>query len=169
MRASWERGRIFERSVAERPEEDNWVFYEGPPTANGLPGIHHVLARAFKDLFPRYQTMRGHRVVRKGGWDTHGLPVEVEVEKELGFKSKQDIEAYGIDAFNQLCKESGNRYIREWVEFTHRVGFWLDLDHPYITYETPYMESVWSLLKTMTGPRSPVNGVQGRCPTVRAA
>ena len=93
--------------------------------------------------------MRGHRVVRKGGWDTHGLPVEVEVEKELGFKSKQDIEAYGIAEFNRRCKESGNRYIKEWVEFTHRVGFWLDLDNPYITYETPYMESVWSLLKTM--------------------
>ncbi len=149
VRAFWEQDHIFQRSVDERPEANSWVFYEGPPTANGLPGLHHVLARAFKDLFPRYQTMRGHRVVRKGGWDTHGLPVEVEVEKELGFKTKQDIEAYGIDKFNQKCKESGNRYIREWVEFTHRVGFWLDLDHPYITYETPYMESVWSLLKNM--------------------
>jgi isoleucyl-tRNA synthetase len=149
VREFWEANRIFQRSVDERPEDRDWVFYEGPPTANGLPGLHHVLARAFKDLFPRYKTMRGHRVVRKGGWDTHGLPVEVEVEKELGFKSKQDIEAYGIDRFNQKCKESGNRYITEWVEFTHRVGFWLDLEHPYITYETPYMESVWSLLKNM--------------------
>ncbi|MGB2939227.1 MAG: isoleucine--tRNA ligase [Candidatus Dormiibacterota bacterium] len=149
VRTFWEANRVFQRSVEERPKDKNWVFYEGPPTANGLPGLHHVLARAFKDLFPRYKTMRGHRVVRKGGWDTHGLPVEVEVEKELGFTSKLDIEAYGIDRFNQKCKESGNRYIKEWVEFTHRVGFWLDLDHPYITYETPYMESVWSLLKNM--------------------
>jgi isoleucyl-tRNA synthetase len=149
VRQFWEREQIFKRSVDERPADRNWVFYEGPPTANGLPGIHHVLARAFKDLFPRYKTMRGHRVVRKGGWDTHGLPVEVEVEKELGFKTKQDIEAYGIAAFNQKCKESGNRYIREWVEFTHRMGYWLDLDDPYITYETPYMESVWHLLKQM--------------------
>ncbi|MEA2682676.1 MAG: isoleucyl-tRNA synthetase [Chloroflexota bacterium] len=149
VRATWEKEGIFQRSVDDRPEDNSWVFYEGPPTANGMPGIHHVLARAFKDLFPRYKTMRGHRVVRKGGWDTHGLPVEVEVEKQLGFKSKQDIEAYGIDAFNELCMESGNRYIREWVEFTHRLGFWLDLDNPYITWQTPYMESVWALLKTM--------------------
>ncbi|MEA2644965.1 MAG: isoleucyl-tRNA synthetase [Chloroflexota bacterium] len=149
VRARWEAEGIFKRSVEERPADRSWVFYEGPPTANGLPGLHHVLARAFKDLFPRYKTMQGHRVVRKGGWDTHGLPVEVEVEKELGFKGKQDIEAYGIAAFNEKCRESGNRYIREWEEFTHRVGFWLDLDNPYITYETPYMESVWAVLKSM--------------------
>ena len=149
VRAFWEAERIFQRSVEERPADNPWVFFEGPPTANGLPGVHHVLARAFKDLFPRYKTMRGHRVVRKAGWDTHGLPVEVEVEKELGFKTKQDIEEYGIARFNEKCKESGNRYIKEWVEFTHRVGYWLDLDDPYVTYETPYMESVWSLLKTM--------------------
>jgi isoleucyl-tRNA synthetase len=147
VRAFWERESIFKRSVDERPEENGWVFYEGPPTANGLPGIHHVLARSFKDLFPRYKTMRGFRVVRKGGWDTHGLPVEVEVEKELGFKTKQDIERFGIDAFNKLCMESGNRYIEQWVEFTHRMGYWLDLDDPYITYQTPYMESVWAVLK----------------------
>lgn len=149
VRGFWERENIFRRSVDERPAEKSWVFYEGPPTANGLPGIHHVLARSFKDLFPRYKTMRGHRVVRKGGWDTHGLPVEVEVEKELGFKSKQDIERFGIDAFNELCMESGNRYIEQWVEFTHRMGYWLDLEDPYITYQTPYMESVWALLKRM--------------------
>ncbi|HEV3231941.1 MAG TPA: isoleucine--tRNA ligase, partial [Candidatus Dormibacteraeota bacterium] len=141
-----------EKNRADDPAEPArppFIFYEGPPTANGLPGVHHVLARAFKDLFPRYKTMRGHRVVRKGGWDTHGLPVEVEVEKELGLELKSDIEKYGIDAFNRRCRESGNRYIKEWVEFTHRTGYWLDLDNPYVTYETPYMESVWSLLKTM--------------------
>ncbi|MGI8608812.1 MAG: isoleucine--tRNA ligase [Candidatus Dormibacteria bacterium] len=149
VREFWEREQVLKRSVQERPEENSWVFYEGPPTANGLPGIHHVLARSFKDLYPRYKTMRGHRVVRKGGWDTHGLPVEVEVEKELGFKSKQDIERFGIDAFNELCMESGNRYIKQWVEFTHRMGYWLDLEDPYITYQTPYMESVWALLKKM--------------------
>jgi isoleucyl-tRNA synthetase len=149
VRAFWERDSIFKRSVDERPDDNGWVFYEGPPTANGLPGIHHVLARSFKDLFPRYKTMRGFRVVRKGGWDTHGLPVEVEVEKELGFKTKQDIERFGIDAFNRLCMESGNRYIKQWVEFTHRMGYWLDLDDPYITYQTPYMESVWAVLKKM--------------------
>ncbi|GAC1335084.1 MAG: isoleucine--tRNA ligase [Candidatus Dormibacteria bacterium] len=149
VRERWERDRIFQRSVEERPRENSWVFYEGPPTANGLPGIHHVLARAFKDLFPRYHTMRGKRVVRKGGWDTHGLPVEVEVEKQEGFKSKQDIEAFGIAAFNELCMESGNRYIKEWVEFTHRMGYWLDLEDPYITYRTPYMESVWAILKRL--------------------
>ncbi|MDQ6748603.1 MAG: isoleucine--tRNA ligase, partial [Candidatus Dormibacteraeota bacterium] len=149
VREAWEREGTFRRSVDERPVENSWVFYEGPPTANGRPGVHHVLARSFKDLFPRYKTMRGHRVVRKGGWDTHGLPVEVEVEKELGFKTKQDIEAYGIAAFNEKCKESGNRYIREWVEFTHRMGYWLELEDPYITYETPYMESVWAVLKQM--------------------
>ncbi|MFN2463964.1 MAG: isoleucine--tRNA ligase [Candidatus Dormibacteria bacterium] len=149
IRERWERDNIFRRSVEERPEDKTWVFYEGPPTANGLPGIHHVLARAFKDLFPRYMTMRGHRVVRKGGWDTHGLPVEIEVEKRLGFKSKQDIEAFGIDAFNEECMGSGNKYIKEWVEFTHRMGYWLDLDDPYITYQTPYMESVWAILKKL--------------------
>ncbi|MFN2465289.1 MAG: isoleucine--tRNA ligase [Candidatus Dormibacteria bacterium] len=149
VREAWERESTFKRSVEERPAASSWVFYEGPPTANGLPGIHHVLARAFKDLFPRYKTMRGHRVVRKGGWDTHGLPVEVEVEKQQGFKSKQDIEAFGIEAFNRLCMESGNRYIREWVEFTHRMGYWIDLDDPYITYQTPYMESVWAILKRL--------------------
>jgi isoleucyl-tRNA synthetase len=149
VRAAWEREGTFRRSVEGRPADNSWVFYEGPPTANGKPGVHHVLARSFKDLFPRYKTMRGFRVVRKGGWDTHGLPVEVEVEKELGFKTKQDIEAYGIAAFNDKCKESGNRYIKEWVEFTHRLGYWLDLDDPYVTYETPYMESVWAVLKQM--------------------
>ncbi|HEY8739899.1 MAG TPA: isoleucine--tRNA ligase [Candidatus Dormibacteraeota bacterium] len=149
VRQFWEREAIFRRSVEERPAGKTFVFFEGPPTANGVPGIHHVPGRSFKDLFPRYKTMRGHRVVRKGGWDTHGLPVEVEVEKKLGFKTKQDIETFGIAAFNEMCMDSGNRYIKEWVEFTHRLGYWLDLDDPYITYNTPYMESVWAVLKRM--------------------
>jgi isoleucyl-tRNA synthetase len=147
VRAFWEEGKIFQRSVEERPAENTWVFYEGPPTANGLPHMGHVVQRTLKDLFPRFHTMLGARVVRKAGWDTHGLPVEIEVEKELGFTAKKQVEEYGIAAFNQKCKESVFRYIDIWTEFTHQLGFWLDLEHPYITYETPYMESVWAILK----------------------
>jgi isoleucyl-tRNA synthetase len=147
VRAFWEEGKIFQRSVEERPAENTWVFYEGPPTANGLPHMGHVVQRTLKDLFPRFHTMLGARVVRKAGWDTHGLPVEIEVEKELGFTAKKQVEEYGVAAFNQKCKESVFRYIDVWTEFTHQLGFWLDLEHPYITYETPYMESVWAILK----------------------
>jgi len=147
VREFWEKERIFQRSVEERPAENTWVFYEGPPTANGLPHMGHVVQRTLKDLFPRYHTMRGQRVVRKGGWDTHGLPVEIEVEKELGLTSKQQVEEYGIAAFNEKCRASVFRYINQWTEFTHRLGLWLDLDNPYITYQTPYMESVWNILK----------------------
>jgi isoleucyl-tRNA synthetase len=147
IRAFWEDEKIFQRSVEERPEDNSWVFYEGPPTANGLPHMGHVVQRTIKDLFPRFHTMRGARVVRKAGWDTHGLPVEIEVEKELGFTAKKQVEEYGVAAFNQKCKDSVFRYIDIWTEFTHQLGFWLDLEHPYITYETPYMESVWAILK----------------------
>ncbi|MEK7083356.1 MAG: class I tRNA ligase family protein, partial [Patescibacteria group bacterium] len=122
-------------------------FYEGPPTANGSPGIHHVEARAFKDLIPRYKTMRGFHVPRKAGWDTHGLPVEIQVEKELGLKIKQDIETYGIAPFNAKAKESVWRYKEEWDRLTKRMGFWLDLEHPYITYDPFYMESLWWIIK----------------------
>lgn len=127
--------------------EHRFVFFEGPPTANGRPGIHHVLARAFKDLICRYKTLRGFRVGRKAGWDTHGLPVELEVEKQLGLKSKKDIEAYGVGAFNKKCKESVWTYKDEWEKLTRRMGFWLDLAHPYVTYETGYMESLWWIMK----------------------
>jgi isoleucyl-tRNA synthetase len=126
-----------------------YVFFEGPPTANGRPGVHHVLARVFKDMFPRYKAMQGFHISRRGGWDTHGLPVEIEVEKRLGFTNKQQIEDYGIAKFNQLCKESVFTYIKDWEKLTDRIGFWVDLDDAYITYKNEYIESVWWLLKSI--------------------
>jgi isoleucyl-tRNA synthetase len=143
----WREHRIFERSVEERPADKVFSFYEGPPTANGNPGIHHVLARAFKDVVPRYQTMRGFRVPRKGGWDTHGLPVELEVERELGLSSKREIEEYGVEAFNQKCRESVFRYVSEWERMTDRIGFWIDTDNAYVTYSSEYVESAWWIFK----------------------
>jgi isoleucyl-tRNA synthetase len=142
----WERNDIFARSVEERPESNPFVFYEGPPTANGKPGVHHVIARLCKDLVCRYKTMRGYRVVRKAGWDTHGLPVEIEVEAELGIDRKEQIEEYGVAEFNAKCRESVFRYEKEWREFTRRIGFWLDMHDPYITCENDYIESVWYIL-----------------------
>ena len=122
-------------------------LHEGPPAANGRPGIHHILARSFKDIIPRYKTMAGFSVPRRAGWDTHGLPVELEVEKKLGLKSKKEIEKFGIAEFNQKCKESVWQYKDEWEKLTERMGFWLDLKNPYVTYENSYIESVWSILK----------------------
>ncbi|MBI2278811.1 MAG: class I tRNA ligase family protein [Candidatus Brennerbacteria bacterium] len=145
--AYWRANRVFEASLAKTAKGKQFVFYEGPPTANGRPGIHHVLARAFKDIIPRYKTMRGFHVPRRGGWDTHGLPVEIEVEKALGLKSKKEIEKFGIAAFNAQCKESVWKYKDEWERLTERMGFWLDMNHPYITYENRYMEAVWGILK----------------------
>ena len=126
-----------------------WVFYEGPPTANGRPGIHHVWARLFKDLYPRFHTMRGRHVARKGGWDCHGLPVEVEVEKELGIHSKHEIEAFGIGEFNRLCRESVQRYVDDFESLTKRIGMWLDTDDAYWTLDNSYIESVWWLFRQM--------------------
>ncbi len=145
----WKREKIFEKSMAQREGKPRFVFYEGPPTANGRPGIHHVLARVFKDLFPRYKTMKGYFVPRKAGWDTHGLPVEVEVEKKLGFSGKQDIENYGIAEFNKLCKQSVWEYVQEWEKQTERIGYWADLENAYITYENKYIETGWWALKTL--------------------
>lgn len=145
----WKENEIFRRSVDERPEDKLFVFYEGPPTANARPGIHHVLARVFKDLIPRYKTMQGYRVPRKAGWDTHGLPVELEIEKELGLKSKPEIEAYGIAAFNEKCRESVGRYVEEWTRLSERIAFWADLDHPYVTYHNEYIESCWWIFKSL--------------------
>ncbi|HUO75699.1 MAG TPA: class I tRNA ligase family protein, partial [Candidatus Paceibacterota bacterium] len=145
----WEENRIFERSVSQRLGREPWVFFEGPPTANGSPGIHHFISRCFKDLYCRYQTMKGRYVLRKGGWDTHGLPVELQVERELGFTNKKDIETYGVAAYNKKCRESVWKYKAEWERFTHRIGFWLDLDDPYVTYETPYMESLWHIIASI--------------------
>jgi isoleucyl-tRNA synthetase len=145
----WKERDIFRKSVEQRSEERTYVFYEGPPTANAAPGIHHVLARAFKDLFPRYKTMRGYRVPRKGGWDTHGLPVELAVEKELGFKTKADIEEYGVEAFNRLCRESVFRYVKEWELLTDRIAFWVDLENAYRTYDDSYIETGWWIIKRL--------------------
>ncbi len=143
----WVKNRIFEKSIESRPKKKAFVFYEGPPTANGRPGIHHVLARSFKDIICRYKTMRGFRVERKAGWDTHGLPVEIEVEKELGFKNKTQIEEYGIEKFNEKAKESVWKYKKDWEELTQKMGFWIDLKHPYITFEPYYIETIWWILK----------------------
>jgi isoleucyl-tRNA synthetase len=144
----WKDARIFERSLAQREGQPEWIFYEGPPTANNKPGIHHVEARVFKDIFCRYQTMQGHYVARKAGWDCHGLPVEVEVEKELGLTSKRQIEdEIGIERFVELCRASVQRYVAEWEPFTDRIGFWVDLDEAYWTMTPDYVETVWWLLK----------------------
>ncbi len=143
----WKRLDIFKKTLAKESPEGEFVFYEGPPTANGRPGIHHLISRAFKDVIPRYKTMRGFHVSRKGGWDTHGLPVEIETEKMLGLKSKKDIEAYGIARFNEKCKESVWTYVNEWREFTERVGYWVDIDNAYVTYYPQYIESVWNIVK----------------------
>ena len=144
---TWKIRHIFEKSEKQRRGASEYVFYEGPPTANGLPGVHHVLARAFKDIFPRYKTMRGYHVIRRGGWDTHGLPVEIEVEKQLGFNSKSQIEEYGIAPFNELCRKSAFDYIQDWEKLTDRIAFWVDLENAYVTYTNDYIESVWSILK----------------------
>jgi len=143
----WKKENVFKKTLDERKGFPEYVFYEGPPTANGRPGVHHVLARAFKDIFPRFKTMRGYYVSRRGGWDTHGLPVEIEVEKQLGFTNKQEIEDYGIDQFNTKCRESAFTYIQEWEKLTDRIGFWVDLETAYITFKNSYIESIWWILK----------------------
>lgn len=145
----WKKHDIFHESMKSREGGPEYVFFEGPPTANGKPGVHHVLARVFKDMFPRYKSMNGYHVLRRGGWDTHGLPVEIEVEKRLGFTNKQDIEDYGIAKFNELCRDSVFTYIQDWEKLTDRIAFWVDLDDAYITYKNEYIESVWFLLKSI--------------------
>ncbi|OGI65785.1 hypothetical protein A3A95_01495 [Candidatus Nomurabacteria bacterium RIFCSPLOWO2_01_FULL_39_18] len=143
----WKGKNIFNKTLEKKSLKGEFIFYEGPPTANGKPGIHHLEARAFKDAIPRYKTMQGFNVRRKGGWDTHGLPVELQVEKKLGLNSKKAIEEYGIAKFNQQCKESVWEYLDVWNKFTKRIGFWLDQENPYITYENDYIESLWSIVK----------------------
>src|SRR4030066_1537953 len=145
----WKSSRIFEKSLKKTEGGKKFVFYEGPPTANGAPGVHHVLARVYKDIFPRYKTMKGYYVSRKAGWDTHGLPVELEVEKELNINSKIEIEKIGIGKFNQLCKQSVMRYEGEWQKLTERIGFWLDMDDAYLTFKNNYIETVWWILKSI--------------------
>lgn len=149
MLARWREEGVFERSLTARAEAPVWSFYEGPPTANGRPGSHHVLARVFKDVYPRYKTMCGFRVPRKAGWDCHGLPVELEVEKQLGISSKQEIEEFGIAEFNRRCRESVFEYVEEWNKLTERIAFWIDLDNPYVTLEDDYIESVWWSLRRL--------------------
>jgi len=146
----WGEARIFEKSLALREGAPTFVFYEGPPTANGHPGSHHAISRIFKDIFPRFKTMRGFSVPRKAGWDTHGLPVELEIERQLGINGKQQIEAYGIAAFNELCKKSVLAYLAEWERFTARIGFWLDTSDAYYTFTNDYIETVWWLLRQIS-------------------
>ena len=143
----WEQNAIFHQSVKAHKGQSSWTFFEGPPTANGMPGTHHIEARVFKDVFPRYQTMKGHQVVRKAGWDCHGLPVEIAVEKELGFSGKGDIEKFGIAEFNAKCKESVQRHVDAFTDMTNRMGFWVDFDEAYWTMSPEYVESVWWSLK----------------------
>jgi isoleucyl-tRNA synthetase len=143
----WQWHDVFHKSMSQREGGKEYIFFEGPPTANGKPGVHHVLARAFKDIFPRYKTMQGYHVARRGGWDTHGLPVEIEVEKKLGFTNKRQIESYGIAKFNELCRESAFTYIQEWEKLTDRIGYWVDLKSAYVTFKNEYIESVWWILK----------------------
>ena len=142
----WKEIDLLNRSVETRDSSNPYIFYEGPPTANGKPGIHHVMARTLKDLTCRYKTMKGFQVKRKAGWDTHGLPVEIEVEKQLQLKDKKDIEAYGVEEFNKKCRESVFKYEKLWREMTERMAYLIDLDNPYITLDNDYIESVWWIL-----------------------
>lgn len=145
----WEENKIFEKSISTRDEQKSFTFYEGPPTANGKPGIHHVMARTLKDLVCRYKTLRGYRVERKAGWDTHGLPVEIEVEKSLGIKHKSEVLEYGVEKYNEACRKSVFTYLDLWEKMTTRMGYWIDLDSAYVTLTNEYIESVWWALKTL--------------------
>ena len=140
----WRNINAFKKSISLRSSDKNFVFYEGPPTANGMPGLHHVLARSFKDVICRYKTMQGFRVDRRAGWDTHGLPVEIQVEKELNIQRKQDIEDYGVAEFNKKCLDSVWRYKKDWEYMTERMGFWIDMENYYASYQPNYMESLFS-------------------------
>ena len=145
----WKDKDVFHRTATEREDGPLFMLFEGPPTANGNPGIHHVLARVFKDVICRHRTMKGYRCLRKGGWDTHGLPVELEVEKQLGLSTKREIEEYGIERFNQRCKESVFHYLKEWETMTDRIAFWVDMDDPYVTLHNDYIETGWWILKEL--------------------
>ncbi|HUO85936.1 MAG TPA: class I tRNA ligase family protein, partial [Thermoanaerobaculia bacterium] len=145
----WKARGTFARSLERAAPNGDFVFYEGPPTANNVPHVGHVVTRVIKDLYPRYRTMRGYRVERKAGWDTHGLPVEIEVEKSLGFSGKKEIEEFGIAEFNARCLASVQTYERQWRAMTERVGYWTDLDDAYFTYRNEYVESVWWALERL--------------------
>jgi len=142
----WQENKIFEKTLEKESSKGEFVFYEGPPTANAKPALHHLEARAFKDVIPRYKTMQGFHVPRRGGWDTHGLPVELQIEKKLGLNSKKEVEAYGIEKFNQECRDSVFTYIKDWEDFTDRIGYWVDKDKAYFTFNNSYIESLWNVL-----------------------
>ena len=143
----WKKNNVFEKSIEKTKDGEEFSFFDGPPTANGKPHIGHILTRVMKDIIPRYQTMKGKHVLRKAGWDTQGLPVELEVEKTLGLNGKKEIEAYGIEPFNEQCKKSVWQYQNEWEKMSDRVGYWVDMDEPYVTYHDSYIESEWWALK----------------------
>ena len=145
----WDEINILDKSIQNREGKKDFVFYDGPATANGMPGLHHMLAKLLKDTFCKYKTMQGYRVIRKSGWDTHGLPVELEVEKELGFKSKTDIDRYGIELFNKKCKESVFRNESAFRDYTKKMGQFIDLDNAYVTYDNNYIETEWWILDKM--------------------
>lgn len=145
----WKKENIFEKSISSRPKSNPFTFYEGPPSANGMPGIHHVMARAIKDIFCRYKTLKGYQVKRKGGWDTHGLPIELAVEKKLGI-TKEDIgKKISVDEYNEACRTEVMRYTDVWNDLTEKMGYWVDLENPYITYENEYIETLWWILKQL--------------------
>jgi len=143
----WQTNHVFEKSISTRDGKTPFVFYEGPPSANGLPGIHHVLARTIKDIFCRFKTIQGYQVKRKGGWDTHGLPVEIQVEKLLGITKKDIGTKISVSEYNQKCREEVMKFKDVWDDITQKMGYWLDLEHPYITFDNNYIESVWWILK----------------------
>ena len=147
MLLHWKNNDIFEASLKNRKQQKEFSFYEGPPSANGTPGIHHVISRAVKDIFCRFKTLKGYKVERKGGWDTHGLPVELQVEKQLGI-TKEDIgKKISVEEYNQKCREAVMQFKSEWDDLTEKMGYWVDLDNPYITFDRKYMETLWCLLK----------------------
>ena len=147
--ADWEKNDVFHKSIDEREGAPKFIFFEGPPSANGHPGIHHVMGRTIKDTILRYKTMKGFQVNRKAGWDTHGLPVELSVEKSLGI-TKEDIgKKISVDDYNRACRENVMMYTNEWTELTNKMGYWVDLEHPYITYDIKYIETLWYLLKKL--------------------
>src|SRR5574344_2160000 len=149
--AQWTKNDIFHKTISEREGCPKFVFFEGPPSANGHPGIHHVLARSIKDTFNRYKTMQGFQVHRKAGWDTHGLPVELGVEKSLGIKKEDIGKKISVDEYNAACRKEVMKYTKEWTDLTNKMGYWVDLEHPYITYKNSYIESLWWLLKQLYG------------------
>ena len=155
----WEENKIFQKSISSREGNDSFVFFEGPPSANGLPGIHHVMARAIKDIFCRYKTQQGFQVKRKAGWDTHGLPIELGVEKELGI-TKEDIgKKVSIEDYNEACKKAVMKYTDVWEELTKKMGHWVDMNDPYVTYHPKYMETLWWLLKQLYNKKLFIQGV----------